>query len=380
MTTFASLFTGFGLADIGAMQADLEPIWGVEIDPAIAEVAQSNLHHDIRVQSVLDCNPYHFEKPDVLWVSPPCTNFSVAKTDGKETELDRQLATKIVDFLKVLKPQTFILENVEAYRRSASLEFIEGALYGLGYWIDRQVLNSADFGVPQTRKRMILRAVLGGMPQPLPAPTKWVGWYAAIADLIPTLPESQFADWQLKRLPDEFVNSHIDQKCKGFFANRNTTDNESIRIDNQPSPAITCNATGRSRAFIVDGTANDRGQTLTRRDECEPVFTIKASAPKQASRAFIVDGKNIHPGDRLTVRQLDEPVFSVVASAFDRPCHAPKSWLDQGRVVSMTSRALARFQTLPDWYELPDKNTLACKGIGNGVPCKLAEAIARSGA
>ena len=113
MTTFASLFTGFGLADIGAMQADLEPIWGVEIDPAIAEIAQSNLNHDIRVQSVLDCNPYHFEKPDVLWVSPPCTNFSVAKTDGKETELDRQLAIKIVDFLKVLKPQTFILENVE---------------------------------------------------------------------------------------------------------------------------------------------------------------------------------------------------------------------------------------------------------------------------
>ena len=337
--TFASLFTGFGLADIGAMQAGLEPIWGVEIDPAIAEVAQSNLSHDIRVKSVLDCNPYIFEKPDVLWASPSCTNFSIAKTNGKETELDRQLATKIVDFLKVLKPQTFILENVEAYRRSASLEFIEGALYGLGYWIDRQVLNSADFGVPQTRKRMILRAVLGGMPQPLPAPTKWVGWYGTIADLIPSLPESQFADWQLKRLPDEFVNSHIDQNCKGFFANRNTSEHESIRTDNQPAPAITCNATVSSRAFIVDGTANDRGQTLTRRDECEPVFTIRASASKQASRA----------------------------------------WLDQGRVVSMTSRALARFQNLPDWYELPDKNTLACKGIGNGVPCKLAEAIVRSG-
>jgi len=338
MKTFASLFTGFGLADIGAMQAGLEPVWGVEIDPAIAEVAKSNLNHDIRVQSVLDCNPYYFEKPDVLWVSPPCTNFSIAKTNGKETELDRQLAIKIVDFLKVLKPQTFILENVEAYKRSAALEFIEGALYGLGYWIDRQVLNSADFGVPQTRKRMILRAVLGGMPQPLPAPTKWVGWYDAIEDLIPALPESQFADWQLKRMPADLI-----QSCLVDVGN--TIRDCTVRGINEPSITVTAE---------------------------------KMRRPASTPRAFIVDGKNIHPGDRLTVRQLDEPTFSVVASALDRPCHAPKSWLDQGRVVSMTSRALARFQNLPDWYELPDKNTLACKGIGNGVPCKLAEEIARS--
>lgn len=375
MKTFASLFTGFGLADIGAMQAGLEPIWGVENDPAIADVAKSNLKHDIRVQSVLDCNPYHFEKPDVLWASPPCTSFSIAKTNGKETDLDRQLAIKIVDFLKVLKPQSFILENVEAYKRSASLEFIEGALYGLGYWIDRQVLNAADFGVPQTRKRMILRAVLGGMPQSLPAPSRRIGWYEAIADLIPTLPESQFADWQLKRMPAELL-----QSC--LIDVGNTIRDCTIRNAGKPSITVTAEKMRRPastpRAFIVDGTPNDRGQTVSVRDGDDPIFTIRASASKQVSRAFIVDGKNIHPDGSITIRQSDEPTFSVVSSTLDRPCHAPKSWLEQGKVVSMTSRALARFQTLPNWYALPDKKPLACKGIGNGVPCKFSEAIARS--
>jgi len=328
----------------------------VEIDPAIAEIAQSNLNHDIRVQSVLDCNPYHFEKPDVLWVSPPCTNFSVAKTDGKETELDRQLAIKIVDFLKVLKPQTFILENVEAYRRSASLEFIEGALYGLGYWIDRQVLNSADFGVPQTRKRMILRAVLGGMPQPLPAPTKWVGWYDAIEDLIPDLPESQFADWQLKRLPADLI-----QTCLVDVAN--TIRDCTVRGINEPSITVTAEKMRRPastpRAFLLDRSRvalKAQGQTDWNdyfREGDRPSYTICAAGSGGRTKALLVDG-----------------------IANDRGL--PKSWLDQGRVVSMTSRALARFQNLPDWYELPDKSTLACKGIGNGVPCKLAEAIVRS--
>ena len=39
-----------------------------------------------------------------------------------------------------------------------------------------------------------------------------------------------------------------------------------------------------------------------------------------------------------------------------------------GRVIKMTPRALARFQSFPDWYELPESNTLAARIIGNAVP------------
>lgn len=41
----------------------------------------------------------------------------------------------------------------------------------------------------------------------------------------------------------------------------------------------------------------------------------------------------------------------------------------------MIPRALARFQSVPDTYELPDKDSLACTVIGNGVPCRLMEAV-----
>jgi site-specific DNA-cytosine methylase len=46
-----------------------------------------------------------------------------------------------------------------------------------------------------------------------------------------------------------------------------------------------------------------------------------------------------------------------------------------GRVVKMTPRALARFQSFPDWYELPARNALACKIIGNAVPPLLMRRV-----
>jgi len=45
------------------------------------------------------------------------------------------------------------------------------------------------------------------------------------------------------------------------------------------------------------------------------------------------------------------------------------------RVVALTPRCLARFQSVPDWYELPEKKSLATKIIGNGVPSLMTRAI-----
>jgi DNA (cytosine-5)-methyltransferase 1 len=52
-----------------------------------------------------------------------------------------------------------------------------------------------------------------------------------------------------------------------------------------------------------------------------------------------------------------------------------RAWLDQGRVVQMTPRALARFQTWPDWYPMPSTISLACTIVGNGVPVLMARLL-----
>lgn len=203
--TFASLFTGGGLADIGALNAGFDLCWGVEIDPEIASVATYNLKHSRKVfsSSIVGFNWSNVERPDHLHLSPPCQDFSAAKTKAFPIRNDNDtLADNCIAALKVLQPKTITLENVEAYKKSASFSRIVQHLFADNYWVDWSVVNSADFGVPQTRRRLILRAARNSFIPALPIPIDWAGWWDSVKDLNPdTFPESRFAQWQIDRLP-----------------------------------------------------------------------------------------------------------------------------------------------------------------------------------
>lgn len=365
---FSSICTGGGLADIGAMQSGLQPAWGIEIDPRVAEIASHNLKHTVHAQNVVDTNWSKLDKPDVLWASPPCPNFSNAKRSGKETALDRAIAQSIVDAVKTYVPRVFILENVQGYSKSKSLQFIEGALYGLGYWCDRQIWNAADHGVPQSRKRLILRAVHNGFPAPMPAKQQWIGWHQAIEDLIPSLPESEFAPWQLERMPDELKTAWYPEEPQTFltetkFPNRNAK--RIWRSVDERSPTVT-SLNPNWRAFLVSDKGSE-SPAITVRHADEPTFSVVKGNGSGGQKAFLV-----HPTDQRTMPIKDEskPSFTLTTN---QGGNAIKAWLEHGRVVRMTTQALGRFQTLPDWYEQAD-----CGIIGNGVPCKLAKTVVES--
>ena len=52
-----------------------------------------------------------------------------------------------------------------------------------------------------------------------------------------------------------------------------------------------------------------------------------------------------------------------------------RAWLESGRVVQLSVRALARIQSIPDSYKLPDKKTLACYVVGNAMPPLMYQKI-----
>ena len=152
--TGATLFSGFDGVGCGMKAAGISHRWGIEWRDDVANVARANGFHSITAD-ILTVDPHDMERVDFLHASPPCTNASVANAKAGETELDKALGCKTAEFVEVLRPTVFTLENVWQYRNFHAYKFILTTLERLGYWIDVQHVNSADFGVPQTRRRMI---------------------------------------------------------------------------------------------------------------------------------------------------------------------------------------------------------------------------------
>lgn len=372
MQTIATLFSGGEGVGVGAQDAGLKHIWGIEVDDAIAQVARDN-GFAVETADILRVDPADYERPTVLHTSPPCPNFSLAKRGRRESDYDVELARVTARFVEELRSQFFTLENVWAYRKSKSWAVIADTLNRCGYWYDLAHVNAANFGVPQTRKRMIVRAALSQMVPPLPPPEPWIGWWEAIEDLLPTLPESRFAPWQLARL--ELDGTTLVDSA-GY------PDGSGARVPvtrgvGEPANTVIANHAQRGmRAFIVDGANAGRAPTVRTGDE--PIFTVDAMRnSKHPRRALLVGGQFAAPANAngeprpAQVREQDEPTFTVTAvnKGDWRAC------LPQGRIVQMTPRALARFQSFPDEYHLPDDKRLACRVIGMAVPPLLFQKL-----
>lgn len=110
---------------------------------------------------------------DVVIGGPPCQGFSLAGLrlpDDPKNKLFKQF----VRVVQVLKPSVFILENVSgivSMQGGLVLEAICNEFASAGYEVSHQILNCADFGVPQARPRFIMIGASSGKRIPMPTPT-----------------------------------------------------------------------------------------------------------------------------------------------------------------------------------------------------------------
>jgi DNA (cytosine-5)-methyltransferase 1 len=398
MKTFGTLFSGGGGVDVGLMAAGLTPLWAVEYDADIAAVYRQNIGEHMHVADVRQVDYSTLAPVDWLHASPVCTRASVANAGAVESDEDVQTAQAVVRAIDTLRPDVFTLENVWGYRDFAAFRLILNALGAGGYFYDFEHVNCADFGVPQTRKRLLLRASRGLLPA-LPQPVPWVGWYEAIVDLVPTLPESKLAPWQLARLPVELRETVLLEMQDGqrseatlraaheptftisasmasrpshtaavLVSNAKTEYGDGMALVSEPAWSVTSNTQGRSRALLVPGLLNDESSSMTTRNGDAPAITVTTSHNQRDLRAVL-----INESSSMEVRSAYELAATQVSS--ERTA-AQRAVLGGSRVVAMTPRCLARFQSLPDWYVLPDRRTLAAKVIGNMVPPLLMQRIA----
>lgn len=206
-------FSGGGLVEEG-LKGIIDPVVAVEYDEKISGVYRNNFGQHIVTADVRDVDPKELVKQidgevEYFHASPVCKNYSQAKSNHAEVELDKETAASTAEFINAVKPKVVTIENVKGYKDSDAMKIITDALDANGYTWDADVYNAADYGGYTNRERLIVRAVRDGK---LPAkPEKMAhksGWYEAVADIIPTLTEKKngVAPWMDVRLKADGID------------------------------------------------------------------------------------------------------------------------------------------------------------------------------
>ena len=200
LATSGTYFSGGGLLEAG-LKGVIDPKVAVEFSEKIAGVYADNHGNHIVVADVRDVDPKKLVgavdggEVQYFHASPVCKNFSKAKREGGEVELDKETALSTAEFIAKTRPKVVTIENVKGYRNSEALKIITDELARQGYDWDADVYNAADYGGYTKRERLIVRAKRDGKlppkPEKLPEELRKKGWYSAVEDLIPHLEEKK---------------------------------------------------------------------------------------------------------------------------------------------------------------------------------------------
>jgi DNA (cytosine-5)-methyltransferase 1 len=220
-----SLFSGGGGLDIGIEKAGFKTVACVELDANCCETLRSNKprffkHAEIINASVDDVDldalmvRCHLQEGelDLLFGGPPCQTFSQIGKLSSLNDARGKLLFSMVNYARRLRPKAIIIENVKALLSAKTLSGVKGGviqrlkseLEGLGYVVGQKIINSADFGVAQTRHRLFLVAVKGNEPFLFPEGVVDPGKYETVEKALEKLPTPA----PKGKVP--LINNHVD--------------------------------------------------------------------------------------------------------------------------------------------------------------------------
>lgn len=342
--TFVDLFSGVGGFTAGFVRAGLTPLASADNSHLVAEAHRLNFPgvpmiegdlSDPRVQDrVLEI--VGEVTPFIVVGGPPCQGFSVfgrrrtAASEGRDQARDprNRLVLSYVDMVGKLNPKWVVMENVPGFASLSGGEFVRqvyAELAALGYeTIEHRILDAADYGVPQRRKRFVLIANRTGNVIPWPRqkyfaePREWQRAHRTVGEAISDLasPSSH-----------EVFTSHVPMNHRPLQVERYRTIPEGGRLDPDSLPPE-----------LLQGYRTDR--------------------VKNFSHVY----RRLHRA---------KPSLTLVPGHNAFPIHP---WLHR----TLTVREAARIQTFSDETRFVGARQDQCIQVGNAFPPLLAELLANN--
>ena len=339
--SYIDLFCGSGGLSLGFKEAGFHCPLAIDSDPDAAATYRRNLGDQVRLEPINEGTI--LDQTSLIVGGPPCQGFSSAgarRSNDKRNTLVRVFSALVAQH----RPLAFVFENVEGFLTADGGNRVFDLLVPLvdaGYRIHLRKLNTANYGVPQLRKRVIAIGGLGWDPE-FPEATHMAFGAPGASNSHRHLPRCPTVGDALSGLPQP--QSDPPGIPQGHYS-RSTSEAYSERIH-----------------------LLKQGQTM----KDLPTMHWHASYSRRAHRR-VMDGTPTERrgGPPAGIRRLreDQPAKAITGGAISEFVHPREDRF-------LTMRECARIQTFPDDFEFEGSPTSSILQIGNAVPPELAKTLA----
>ena len=261
-----SLFSGAGGLDLGLIQAGLRVVWANDIDEDAVATYRLNIGDHIVSGDIARIPSRDIPDADIVVGGFPCQGFSQANLLRFEEDDRNRLYLEFRRIILDKKPMYFLAENVRgilSLSGGRAIKKIEADFAAAGYRVAKRLFNVADYGVPQSRQRVIIAGTRADLPITsdfrFPSPTHADPKRAAMLRLIPWKPISE----ALARIPDpesdHRLPNHVYSQYK--VTNRNFTGHR-WTDPKKPSPTILARGNGKGGVCAIQHPNNHRRMSI----------------------------------------------------------------------------------------------------------------------
>lgn len=391
-----SLFSGAGGMDLGFINKGFNIVWANDFDKDAVNTYSLNIGKHIFSGDItkIDIKDHVKDKVDVVIGGFPCQGFSIANKNRGMHDKRNFLYLELLKAIEVLKPKFFVAENVKGLigmNNGEVIKLIISDFEKLGYKVDYKLLNSADYGVPQKRERVIIIGNNIGVNNTFPEveyfpkevlENSLEGFgspYVSVKDTIEFLRNIEIqngkkADFIM--VDDRKIYNHVaSTKVQDKFWGRKYSVNQEEICDYLKYWRDKSDWTTKKidEHFGYKHTAghwfrkDNKSGSIPKPSDWLELKKILNFDDKYDEKVLTFIEKPIKFEQSLRITNWNRPSDTITATS-------PEIHVDKGRRLSV--RECALLQTFPDDFVFTGSLNSMYRQIGNAVPVLMAEKIA----
>ena len=390
--TVISLFSGAGGMDLGFINAGFEIVWANDFFKEAVESYKKNVDDRIVFGDITKIDSSEMpDDIDLVIGGFPCQGFSVANTKRSMKDERNFLYKEMLRVIDAKKPKFFVAENVKgilSMKKGKVFEMIKKDFKKLGYNVDAKLLNAAEYGIPQARERVVIIGNRIGVDNPYPTATHWVDSkkYESKEGLKdPVTVEETIGFLSDVRLSEKPITLDNGMVIYNHMAATNVYDKFWGRKYKVKQEDI-CDylKMWRDKAGYTTKKVDDHfgykytaghwfrkdnhSGSIPKPSDWWELKKILGFDSKYDKKVTTMVEKEIKFEQSLRITNWDRPSDTITATS-------PEIHINRERRLS--ARECAMLQTFPMDYEFVGSLNVVYKQIGNAVPVKLAEQIAK---